>query len=217
MADYPAIKRWLSCQPITNMSRAYLHADQTSNFFFHWLWLQTSVVRLFWFFKLTDGFGSSQFSESKNHHFWFFEKTPDREPPVMGISATSKNRHFSWKNRQRTSSLKGGFLNFSIFFWELRFYTKTGLKNFHSCPGMWVCMQVDSWLVSVADSNTHTTLVQTLHVSLPLVWQKMVFVHDLLIGLLSSSEESLRKKKNPENPKMLSLFSELILLCGNIP
>ncbi len=82
---------------------------------------------------------------------------------------------------------------------------------------MWVCMQVDSWLVSVADSNTRTTLVQTLHVSLPLVWQKMVFVHDLLIGLLSSSEESLRKKKNPENPKMLSLFSELILLCGNIP
>jgi len=73
-------------------------------------------------------------------------------------------------------------------------------------------MQVDSWLVSVADSNTRTTLLQTLHVNLPIVWKQMVFVHDLLIGLLSSLKEPLReKKKTPENPKMLSLFSVLLV------
>jgi len=78
-------------------------------------------------------------------------------------------------------------------------------------------MHGDSWLVSVADSNTRTTLVQTLHVNSPIVWQKMVFVNDLADWAPLKLGRVIKAKKNPENPKMLSLFSELVLLCGNIP
>jgi hypothetical protein len=57
-----------------------------------------------------------------------------------------------------------------------RFYTKTSLLKKNSprpCVAKWVYTQIDNWQVSVADSNTHTTLVHTLH--LPVVFVEITF------------------------------------------
>ncbi len=106
------------------------------------IWLQTSVVWLLWFLKLTDRFGSSQFSKSKNHQFWFFEKKPDREPPVTGISATSKNRHFSWKNQQ----LERWVLEIFKFLENWGSILKPAFKIFTPARGSgYVCRLIAGW------------------------------------------------------------------------
>jgi hypothetical protein len=88
---------------------------------------------IIWLFERIDSSGSFNFSESKNHLFWFGflrgKKGRTREPVVTSISKTS------WKNQWLERWVF--FLNF-LRNWEPRFYTETSLLFCSPWPGKWV-------------------------------------------------------------------------------
>ncbi len=96
-----------------------------------------------------------------NQQFWFFKH--------------QRTRSFHERTSKKLTVRKG-----VIWFFSEKWTTKVLYQNQsfkknspRPCVAKWVYTQIDNWQVSVADSNTHTTLVHTLH--LPVVFVEITF------------------------------------------
>jgi hypothetical protein len=102
-------------------------------------------VWLFWCFKLTDSFGSSQnFQGQRTASSVFLRKTQIENHQLRVFQRHQRTARFHERTGKEPAVRKAGSWIFQKF-WELRFYTKKPIsKNFTPARVSGVCMQVDS-------------------------------------------------------------------------